>query len=461
MTAMTTRNLVLPLALLSSVLGCCGTAAAADPTCGSWEVVPTPMPAQADRAILRDIVALDDEDVWAVGDWSGTVNGQYQTFALAMHWDGSSWTIADIPQPAPCGGCHNLAFWAVDANGPNDVWAAGHQLRQAPDGFIGTHMLVMHYDGSSWTVMDTPMLGGGSGDIIWGMDAIGPNDVWFFGDDHPQPLLPQAALSMHWDGSSFDIVNVPQVNDQVNGFGNGNSLRAGFALSTDDIWAVGAAGDGDSLSCNLSQIHRFDGSQWVHTQAGPPNGCFWHALGAVTAVSTEEAWAGGEYQDANGYHGLALHWSGSAWSQIATPIGITDFVAFNVNNVWAFGGGIAHYNGDDDGFTLIETLPEVYGPSLLGASAPPNETCSIWAGGRQLSQNNELRPLVVRFVPNDTSTPGDLNGDGSVGTVDLLMLLANWGPCADANGCPGDLNGDGSVNVTDLLQLLSHWGGGR
>lgn len=61
-------------------------------------------------------------------------------------------------------------------------------------------------------------------------------------------------------------------------------------------------------------------------------------------------------------------------------------------------------------------------------------------------------------VPDDCEAIGDLNGDGSVGVSDLLILLANWGPCADCAACPADLNDDCSVGVADLLILLANWG---
>lgn len=53
---------------------------------------------------------------------------------------------------------------------------------------------------------------------------------------------------------------------------------------------------------------------------------------------------------------------------------------------------------------------------------------------------------------------GDLDGDGSVGTSDLLILLAAWGPCGDCGNCPADLDGNCSVGTSDLLILLSNWG---
>jgi hypothetical protein len=50
----------------------------------------------------------------------------------------------------------------------------------------------------------------------------------------------------------------------------------------------------------------------------------------------------------------------------------------------------------------------------------------------------------------------DLNGDGSVGTADMLALLAEWGPAAP--GEPADFDGDGEVGTSDFLRLLAEWG---
>lgn len=52
---------------------------------------------------------------------------------------------------------------------------------------------------------------------------------------------------------------------------------------------------------------------------------------------------------------------------------------------------------------------------------------------------------------------GDLDADGSVGILDLLILLSAWGPCAPGS-CPADLDGDGNVGILDLLTLLANWG---
>ncbi len=50
---------------------------------------------------------------------------------------------------------------------------------------------------------------------------------------------------------------------------------------------------------------------------------------------------------------------------------------------------------------------------------------------------------------------GDLDGDGVVGIVDFLALLAVWGPCPAP--CIADLDGDGIVGIVDFLGLLANW----
>ncbi len=52
--------------------------------------------------------------------------------------------------------------------------------------------------------------------------------------------------------------------------------------------------------------------------------------------------------------------------------------------------------------------------------------------------------------------PADVTGDGTVDVLDLLAVLAAWGPCEP--DCPEDINGDGVVDVLDMLEVLAAWG---
>jgi hypothetical protein len=72
------------------------------------------------------------------------------------------------------------------------------------------------------------------------------------------------------------------------------------------------------------------------------------------------------------------------------------------------------------------------------------------------------QPVVMDMAVlavNSGVTP-DLDGSGTVGIGDLLMLLSTWGPCPVEGPCPADLDCDGAVVIGDLLDLLAAWRGG-
>ncbi|MEE9129023.1 MAG: galactose oxidase-like domain-containing protein [Phycisphaerales bacterium] len=85
---------------------------------------------------------------------------------------------------------------------------------------------------------------------------------------------------------------------------------------------------------------------------------------------------------------------------------------------------------------------------LNGNHAPPGYYMLFILNGNDV-------PSVAPFVHVGPELLGDVDGNGIVGSGDLLILLATWGPCA---GCQADLNGDGNVSAADLLILLVNWG---
>ena len=54
--------------------------------------------------------------------------------------------------------------------------------------------------------------------------------------------------------------------------------------------------------------------------------------------------------------------------------------------------------------------------------------------------------------------PWDLDGDDTVDSTDLIILLATWGPCDNCDVCLADVHHDCVVNGVDLLNLLGGWG---
>lgn len=65
-------------------------------------------------------------------------------------------------------------------------------------------------------------------------------------------------------------------------------------------------------------------------------------------------------------------------------------------------------------------------------------------------------PMSVSAEP--LGCAANLNGDGTVGSDDLALLLGDWGLCEPEADCPCDLDGDGKVASGDLARLLGMWG---
>lgn len=105
------------------------------------------------------------------------------------------------------------------------------------------------------------------------------------------------------------------------------------------------------------------------------------------------------------------------------------------------------------------------------SQSPVNQTPISGEGGDETGQGTlTLEGLLAAWGQSDT--PYDLNGDGSVGVSDMLIMLDNGGSMAmpeneseplTLSGLLGawgtdnptfDLNEDGTVNTSDLLALL-------
>lgn len=128
-----------------------------------WSNVPNPLQ-DTPHAGLHGITAISSNDVWAVGQRN---NADGAPVALAEHYDGSTWQSVDLPA-----GAAPSALESVSATGPDDVWVAGGDTTA---GTNAAQPMVEHYDGSKWTVTDLPDLGNAE---LYGVYAAAPDDVW-------------------------------------------------------------------------------------------------------------------------------------------------------------------------------------------------------------------------------------------------------------------------------------------
>lgn len=105
----------------------------------------------------------------------------------------------------------------------------------------------------------------------------------------------------------------------------------------------------------------------------------------------------------------------------------------------------------DDRIVALEELVVDLGGLQLGGAT------SIDQQGRILIQGNESNDVVAGVLAPIEALLADLTCDGQVGVDDFEALLDAWGPCPATGPCPGDLDGNGSVGIIDFLMLLASW----
>ena len=74
------------------------------------------------------------------------------------------------------------------------------------------------------------------------------------------------------------------------------------------------------------------------------------------------------------------------------------------------------------------------------------------AGGYHLGDYTNCARDACVLDPPDCDN--DLNGDGYIDLIELIILISNWGECPGPK-CSGDFDGDGIVNINDLMYLFS------
>lgn len=204
----------------------------------SWEIVQSANPNDVSHT-LNAVVALAASEAWAVG---GSGDPASPLDVLIERWDGTAWT----PEEAPSPGSQTNELLAVDAAGPNDVWAVG----RTASGF-GDRPLALHYDGTEWLEVALPEEVTG---VLTGVAAISPGDVWAVGFSGDPDASLERAVILHWDGLLWAVV------DGGRAVGSGTSaLRDVEATAPDDVWAAG-------YLHNRPLIVRWDGQAWSRSE---------------------------------------------------------------------------------------------------------------------------------------------------------------------------------------------------
>jgi hypothetical protein len=265
----------------------------------SWTIVPTPATTGGAKSILFGVANLTGGNAWAVGRSEANR-------ALVEHWDGSAWTIIPVPDPvAPAGSTFaGSTLTAVSARAANDIWAVG-SFTAAKGTNSNSFTLAMHWNGSRWTIVPspdpaTPSPVNGVRQTLNGAVAISPNDAWAVGntvDTVSGSFRPDKPIAMHWNGTAWSVAPLPNL-------GGGGLLASVSASSSTSVWAAGPAGGSTSV------LHWNGTSWTPEiTPVGPDGDPVMKGVSAVPGSATEVWAAGITLPSGGGYHTFAVHHS--------------------------------------------------------------------------------------------------------------------------------------------------------
>ena len=195
--SLSSRNTAIVVALLLAACDGVSTTPDAGPA-QEWSVVHVGL----DEG-LTSVWGRSSTDVYAVGSDAG--DGP-----MVIHFDGERWTRLAT-------GASGDLWWV---NGPS-----GEDATDGDPIFMGgVGGLILRYDGASFTTMTTPGTG-----TVYGIWAAAPDDVWAVGG-----VGAGNGFAWRYDGSAWTSVDLPDL--------GGHGLFKVWGNASDDVWMVGAAG---------------------------------------------------------------------------------------------------------------------------------------------------------------------------------------------------------------------------
>jgi hypothetical protein len=253
--------------------------------------------------------------------------------------------------------------------------------------------------GVGWRQVPTPDPGGpGQDDELFAVAATSARNAWAVGR-YTDAQHASQTLILRWNGTAWRRVPSPDPG------ATGNGLFGVAATSAGNAWAVGQYTDAQHASQTL--ILRWNGTAWKRVPSPDPGGpAVNDSLRAVAALSASSAWAVGTHSTGGVAQPLIEHWDGTAWKRVPAPTPsssasaeLTGVTAISARDAWAVGD----YGSPGRIHTLIEhwdgkAWRRVPSPSP-GTSAllrgVASSTASIWAVGGYSSFGGPHHTLAV------------------------------------------------------------------
>lgn len=230
-----------------------------------WSIVSSP-PVNSQTTILATVSAISQTNAWAVG-WYDDPTTQLGT-TLIEHWNGKAWKIVQSPNVTG----NNSYLEGVTALSASDIIAVGYDNNPInPD--VTNQTLVEQWNGTAWSIVPSPSPGTDVNYLAGVTGRAKTGQAWAVGyseggsDNGPQTLIEQ------WNGSSWTVVNSPSPGSI------GNWLASVSAASVKNIWAVGYQ---SNYGVEPTLIEHWNGTTWQVVSSPSPGGI--NKLSSVAVV---------------------------------------------------------------------------------------------------------------------------------------------------------------------------------
>ena len=284
----------------------------------SWSIVQTPNPSTSTLNTLSGVDCVSSLDCWATGSGSGT-NTTDDT--LAEHWNGTAWTIVNTPNPSSVS-----ILGGVDRTSSSDCWTVGH---------AGGQTLAEHWNGTVWLVVNTPDTGPSQENELGTVSCVNSSDCWAVGDGAVGGT--EQTLAEQWNGTAWSIVATADSSQSEQ-----KALSSVTCVVSSDCWAVGFADSGGG-GVQQTLAEQWNGTSWSIIPTADPSPTQNNYLADVSCVRSDDCWAVGAYFDAGAVgHALSEHWDGTAWSVVTTASSsfqtiLGGVVCPSISTCWAVG----------------------------------------------------------------------------------------------------------------------------
>jgi hypothetical protein len=243
----------------------------------------------SDQVYLSSVFMVDENNAWAAGN--EMIGTNLVGSAYKLEWGNGRWQVASRQT-------FRDSIYSIVAVSDSNVWAVG------PSG------LIAHRDANGWREVPNPVSGHFTATITT-IQMLGDGEEGWAGGaeaaDEPTQTRPSGALLLHYKDGQW----------QRDTSLSSRSAIVDLHFTEGGAWAVGSD----------ASIWRRAGGAWVRettplcsAATPPPSGsrCS-YLLASVRALSSDEAWIAGEYNQTYAapfvQEALLLHRVGGAWQQ--------------------------------------------------------------------------------------------------------------------------------------------------